>query len=83
MIRTAQEIVNAELQESPLRPEGSFGTVIHYTLSLHGEESDIGEEVAHLMHERASEFYPSCRVEMKTWPAPNHEFNIQISVWQV
>lgn len=82
MARTAQEIVSEELKEGSLRPEGSFGQVIHYTLSLHNEDADIGEDVSQLMYEVVSNFYPSCRVDIKTWPAPNHEFNIQLSVWK-
>ena len=82
MKRTAQEILDAELPEEFFRPEGSFGRVIHYTLSLHDDDADIGKEVAVLAHARTSNFYQSCRVEIKTWPAPNHEFNIQLSVWQ-
>ena len=82
MKKNAQEIADANLQDVILRPEGSFGTVIHYVLSLHNEDADIGEEVSLLMYAKLSNFYPSCRVELKTWLAPNHEFNIKLSVWQ-
>ncbi|MDL2198655.1 hypothetical protein QQF45_06190 [Halopseudomonas aestusnigri] len=81
MTITAQEIVTAQNLRENLRPEGSFGKVIHYTISLHDEEADLGEEVAILLHQEISNFYSNSRVEIKTWPAPNHEFNIQLSVW--
>lgn len=81
MTVTAQEIVAAQELNKILRPEGSFGNVVHYTISLHNEEADVGEAVAALLYQEVSDFYKSCRVEIKTWPAPNHEFNIQLSVW--
>jgi len=82
MNRTAQEIIDAEFQSNTLHAEDSIGTVVHYTISLHNEEAEIGDEVAKLMHEKISRHYPAFRVEMKTWLAPNHEFNIRASVWQ-
>ena len=78
--RTAKKIVDEEFYEGALLPEDSIDSVIQYTLSLHYEEADIGKEVSQLVHQRITNFYPSCTVEIKTWPAPNHEFNIQLSV---
>ncbi|MEM5504927.1 hypothetical protein WNY81_08695 [Shewanella frigidimarina] len=76
-----EEYVRKEIEENEFRVEGEFEKVIHYSWCEHNEMANVLEIAAPILLEELSKIYPNCQLEIKNYPAPNHEYNVQISVW--
>ena len=77
---TVEEYVRKEIEENEFRAEGDFGKVIHYSWCEHDEMANVLEAAAPFLLEELGNIYPNCQLEMKNYPAPNQEYNVQISV---
>ncbi len=76
-----EDFVKKEIEENEFRPEGEFGPVIHYNWCEHNETATLLEQASPLLLLELGKLYPNCSLKIKNYPAPNNEYNVQISVW--
>lgn len=82
LIMNVKEYVVKEMEGNEFDFENDFGKVIHYSWCEHDEMAKVLEAAAPLLLAELSKIYPNCHLEMKKYPAPNQEYNVQISVWR-